>query len=344
MLPDPDYESYLSLLTRFLRLSPSQRDEIRRELRAHMEEAIEAQLERGVPRDEAVRRALDDFGDAAELAARFSSIGGRKRWIMKGTAAAACIGFVALAFNSLPTWNGGASPAAPRTPDTALQSVAAAAQPRQDADDAARDRLIFEALETRVPEVSFEAVPLKDVIFWMSEVTGIRNFHVQWSRLEENGIEPERPLTIDLADVTAERLLRLVLNEAGHDVELGYAVLDGILIISTADELPRNIHVEVYDVRDLLTRRRSTARDPLTHNDVLTPRKTDVLIENAASADPESELTSLIVDAVAPASWQVNGGTEYIQVYHGSLVVRQSESVHAELARLLAALREPKKD
>ena len=84
MLSDPDYDAYLSLLTRFLRLSPSQRDEIRRELRAHMEEAIEAQLECGVPRDEAVRRALEDFGDAAELAARFSSIGSRRRWIILG--------------------------------------------------------------------------------------------------------------------------------------------------------------------------------------------------------------------------------------------------------------------
>lgn len=338
MLPDPDYESYLSLLTRFLRLSPSQRDEIRRELRAHMEEAIEAQLERGVPRDEAVRRALDDFGDAAELAARFSSIGGRKRWIMKGTAAAACIGFVVIGFNNLPTWFGGPSP----TADTRVSHIEMPAQPRLDDDDG--DRPILEALETRVPEINFEAVPLKEVFEWISEVTGIKNFHVQWSRLEENSVDRDRPISIQLADVTAERLLRLVLNEASDDIELGYAVIDGILIVSTAEDLPRNIHVEVYDVRELLTRAQHSLYDPLTGGKVLVPRKTDVVIEDAVSAGPGRELVDMIRNVIEPNSWQANGGVEYIQVYHDSLVVRQSESVHAELARLLAALREPKKD
>ncbi len=52
----------------------------------------------------------------------------------------------------------------------------------------------------------------------------------------------------------------------------------------------------------------------------------------------------MIRNAIAPDSWQANGGTEYVQVYQGSLIVRQSEAVHAELGRLLAALREPKKD
>ena len=345
MLSDPDYDAYLSLLTRFLRLSPSQRDEIRRELRAHMEEAIEAQLERGVPRDEAVRRALEDFGDAAELAARFSSIGGRKRWIMKGTAAAACIGFVALAFNNLPTWNGDASPTAARTADTALQSVAAAVQPHQDTDDADRDRRIFEALNKRVPEVAFDSVELEPVFDWFSEVTGIRNCHVQWSRLEEAGIERGTPISMRISDLRAERILRFILTEASNDhVDLQYAVFDGILVISTPEGFQRNLHIEVYAVDDLPTHTRRSARDPLTGADVLTPRKTDVAVEDVAPAEPESDLINLIQNAVAPDTWSANGGSGYIQVYHGSLVVRQSEAVHAELARLLAALREPKKD
>jgi hypothetical protein len=38
---DADFESYLDLLSRFLRLSRRQREDIRRELRAHLEDAIE---------------------------------------------------------------------------------------------------------------------------------------------------------------------------------------------------------------------------------------------------------------------------------------------------------------
>ena len=214
MLPEPDYESYLSLLTRFLRFSPSQRDEIRRELRAHMEEAIEAQLERGVPRDEAVRRALDDFGDAAELAARFSSIGGRKRWIMKGTAAAACIGFVALAFNNFHITPGPQQPAA-----AGLLNSETASAHRQNDEDAQRDRKVFQALAKRVPEVNFKDQPLDEVMDWLGELTGV-NVHVQWSRLEDNGIERDAPVSMKMRDIKIERVLRLVLNGVSPDLEV----------------------------------------------------------------------------------------------------------------------------
>ncbi|MCH7873299.1 MAG: hypothetical protein IID33_16510 [Planctomycetes bacterium] len=295
-----------------------------------------------MPRDEAVRRALEDFGDAAELAARFSSIGSRRRWIMKGTAAAACIGFVVLGFNNLPTWLGGPSPAADAP---VIQTTPVAQRHPVGNDDDDRDRRIFEALDTRVPELSFEEIPLEQVFDFIAEITGIRNFHVQWSRLEEAGIERMTLVTMKVNDLRAERVLRFILNEVSNDhAELQYAVVDGILIISTADELPRNIHVEVYDVRDLLTHAQHSLYDPLTRGKVLAPRKTDVVIEDAVSAAPGKELVDMIRNAIAPDSWQANGGTEYIQVYQGSLVVRQSDSVHAELARLLAALREPRKD
>ena len=67
-MSEQEFESYLRLLGRLLRLSDEQREAIRHELEDHMAERLAELLERGYTRDEAVATALDEFGDAAALA------------------------------------------------------------------------------------------------------------------------------------------------------------------------------------------------------------------------------------------------------------------------------------
>ncbi|MEM8782346.1 MAG: permease prefix domain 1-containing protein [Planctomycetota bacterium] len=67
-----EFEHYLSLLARMLRLTPSQRDAIADELRTHLEERLDELQQEGHDRDEAIRLALDEFGDANALAADFA--------------------------------------------------------------------------------------------------------------------------------------------------------------------------------------------------------------------------------------------------------------------------------
>ena len=86
-MSDREFEHYLALLTRLLRLGGKQREKIAGELRAHLEDRLEELLARGVSREEAVRRALEEFGDAAGLAAEFVSLSRnrRRRWLMRLT-------------------------------------------------------------------------------------------------------------------------------------------------------------------------------------------------------------------------------------------------------------------
>ena len=67
-MPEREFELYLSVLSRLLRLNPQQKDAIADELRDHLEERFEELVRSGVPRDDAIRQALDEFGDAAGLA------------------------------------------------------------------------------------------------------------------------------------------------------------------------------------------------------------------------------------------------------------------------------------
>src|SRR6266446_7021158 len=103
-MPEQDFELYLSLLSRFLRLRPAQRDEIADELRDHLEARLDELAARGLSRAEAIRAALDEFGDAAELANHFTRAARtrKRRLIMRLTfgsvAALAALLLVATAF------------------------------------------------------------------------------------------------------------------------------------------------------------------------------------------------------------------------------------------------------
>lgn len=91
-----EFDNYIALLGRALKLSPAQRDAIADELRDHMEQRLAELTERGVDREHALTIALEEFGDANALAGEFTEINHdlHRRRIMRytlTTVSAACI-------------------------------------------------------------------------------------------------------------------------------------------------------------------------------------------------------------------------------------------------------------
>ena len=86
-MSDHEFENYLALLSRLLRLSGKQRDQISEELRAHLEDRLDELIARGVSHEAAVRQALEEFGDAAGLAGQFVAISRnrKRRWLVRLT-------------------------------------------------------------------------------------------------------------------------------------------------------------------------------------------------------------------------------------------------------------------
>jgi hypothetical protein len=105
-MSDHEFENYLTLIGRLLRLSSAQREVIGEELRDHIESRLSELTSRGLTHAEAVRIALDEFGDAAGLAAHFSSIAQtrKRRMIMRCTVASvtALAAALVLAFSLWP--------------------------------------------------------------------------------------------------------------------------------------------------------------------------------------------------------------------------------------------------
>jgi hypothetical protein len=73
-MSEQEFDRYLKRLCRGLGLTSRQRGQISDELRDHLEERLAELASCGVPRDQAVLQALDEFGDASVLAGRFTTI------------------------------------------------------------------------------------------------------------------------------------------------------------------------------------------------------------------------------------------------------------------------------
>lgn len=304
MIPDNEFESWLALLSRFLRLKPGQREELARELRAHMEDALEELIEAGVPRERAVIQVLEDFGDAAEVAARFHRIGRKRRWLMQSMVVAACmLSSLAIVTSFGPPAQPAAAQDGLRLGDRSVVVTVADRAGGSSASDGLRERM-----NKPLPQVSFDETPLREVFEFLAASANL-NIYVRWGDFEGLGVDRDHPVTLRLSEVSPERVLRLLLSDVG-DGQLTAEIDENVLMIGARGEvMPRQITV-IYDVADLLE-----------HCD-------------------QSEIEEVITGVVSPDTWDVNGGRGHLQALSNVLVVLQGERQHAEIAALLRAIRQ----
>ena len=196
---------------------------------------------------------------------------------------------------------------------------AAAAEPP--APDEA-SRRAFAALR-RSTDVQFEAVPLSEVLAWFRDAAAVNCF-INWRALEAAGIDHDAPVTLHLKNVSFEQALRYALRDAGGGtVRLDFAVVDGVVNISTAEDLGRDATVRVYPIAGLLAVVPTTA-------------PSESLFSDEQRAD---RIRKLIMDNVDPDSWRESGGTiGLVSELNGKLVITQTEGNHAAIRKLLDEL------
>ena len=260
-MSEHEFESYLTLLSRTLRLSRSQREAIASELRDHMQERLDELVKLGMSQTQAAQIALEEFGDAAGLAAEFVSISRdqRRKRVMKCTAVSmSCVIVVAMLLATF--W-----PSSPHVPGVA-QVVAqdeGGASPNTPADDQGQTKeatneenntLTKNKLAKRI-EAKFEETPLEDVIQYLGELHDIE-FYVNKTSLDELGVAVDSPVTLALKRVRGDMLLNLLLDQ----LDLVYIVRDGIVIVTTEEDIETVMEVRVYNCRDLLEM--SSAKSP----------------------------------------------------------------------------------
>uniref|UniRef100_A0A7C4QX10 Type II/III secretion system secretin-like domain-containing protein n=1 Tax=Schlesneria paludicola TaxID=360056 RepID=A0A7C4QX10_9PLAN len=232
------------------------------------------------------------------------------------------------------------------------------------------ERQIEQSLEKRI-SLHEENVPLAEVIKKIATVADI-NIHFDPLGLEDEGITSTTPVSIDVDGIKVKSALNLMLEP----LQLGYMVKDEVLMITSRMRQQGDLVTATYSVADLVIPIPNFVPSPSVLSPNALSRSggmgggqmsvppagqpfaqvaPDALgglagvpgldanerLRGAAPTPDFNTLVDLITTTVAPDSWQEVGGNGSIRHYETtlSLVVRQTQKVHEEIADLLTQLR-----
>lgn len=203
----------------------------------------------------------------------------------------------------------------------------------------AENRLIESLLAGATLKVSGQ--PLIRVIDAIEQIDPRLKVFVNWSALEGGGIEKgpliDRPLLSGSADKVLAAALKQASDELGKDDPFAYAVIDGIVHISTASDLSRHVETRIYILPAAglhpQWRLRRAGYTLFMESD---EAEADYLNEADREQFMET-LTTLIQDVAGnPHDWEAYGG-EYARIrpVHGALFIRATRATHKEVHTLL---------
>jgi general secretion pathway protein D len=230
----------------------------------------------------------------------------------------------------------------------------------------AADQAVAAQLDRRLPDVKFDAVGFSDVVDFLRDLTNA-NIFVNWRALEAAGVDKNAPVTARLRDVPFSKVLRTILDDvSGGTAKLGYTIDEGVITISTEDDLSKNTSTRVYDIRDLIIDVPDFAEAP-SFNLSSSNNSSGTTVGtsgggggggggsnlfgggggggNETNGPTRQELVEAIIkliqDTVASDTWKDNGGNVgSVRELGGQLIVTQTPENQRALVKLLDQLRE----
>jgi hypothetical protein len=200
-----------------------------------------------------------------------------------------------------------------------------------------------------VPDVSFIDQPFESVMRWVESYSGA-NVLVKWEILEAAGLDRTKSITLRANGLRLSQVLWLALNSAGGtDLILAYRASGSMIVISTKEDLGKEMLTRVYDVSDLLlTIPRFSGESQLDASQALNAGGggggglfsggTENTLEDEDGGDgiaggPNMQrLIEIITMTVEPDSWAQNGGNGTVQSFRNLLVIRNTIAVHQQIA------------
>lgn len=221
-------------------------------------------------------------------------------------------------------------------------------------------------LKERLPEVRIQQQPFEQVIEWLAEMQNV-NIAVDWTDLQDNGIERDAALDINLVNLTFRTILEEVLAQVGGETELAYAVGEGLLRVATKEKLDKDKLILIYDIRDMLVnipRASRMASFDVTQgmgqqgsgqgggggqgmfgegNQQGGQRGGQDQYDQGGlgSAELIQRIMDIIRQTVEPDSWrETGGGDASIRELNGQLIIYNTSDSHRQVSDLLSQLRE----
>jgi beta-lactamase regulating signal transducer with metallopeptidase domain/tetratricopeptide (TPR) repeat protein len=195
----------------------------------------------------------------------------------------------------------------------------------QNSDLSKEDRTAQAQLERELPNVQFDAVPLADVISSLQDAGGVEIL-VNWAALKTVNIDKKTPVTISSSGGKFGKVLHLVLDQvAGGLDKLDFTVSDGIVEITTEEDLASVTITIVHDLRGLLVQ-------PVPGED-----------KDKAASQISGQIDRLekhIEATISPQTWKTNNpkASGNIDDWNESLIITQTPKVQQDVNALLKKL------
>ncbi|HEY4311493.1 MAG TPA: hypothetical protein VGN12_18740 [Pirellulales bacterium] len=156
-------------------------------------------------------------------------------------------------------------------------------------------------------ELEFADTPLSDVVDYIKSKHEIE-LQLDSKGLADAAVDPAVPITKSLKGISLRSSLHLILDE----LDLTFAIVDQILLITSKEKAATILSTEVYRVRDI--------------------------VGNQDKVRRTAQLTDLLTGTVQPKSWDTSGGSGTIKAYRDLLVISQTFAAHEEIHTLLEEL------
>lgn len=225
--------------------------------------------------------------------------------------------------------------------------------------EAEENRKALAVIQSKRIPVNFNETPLENVLDFIKAVTQL-NVDTDWQALENAGVDRGAPITLNLTNVPVETILNRVCEKASPDPLTGAAwnVTDGVLTISSREQINKQKAIVIYDIRDLIvevpnytnsyeldlqqalqqagqTGGGGGGQSPFQENDQGEEEQRRTLQERT------QEILDIITTNVDSEGWRENGGdVGYVQQLGGLLIITNTPANHRSINGLLAKLRE----
>lgn len=299
----PNVDSWLDLFDRLLQLPAQHKLSIRDELRSHLTERIRDLMLTGTDRDVAMRQAINELGEAAELAERFRRANHypRRRLLMNTLLAGVCTTIVIGAVAVMNTSGSGSNAAAP---------AFFAAQQDHDDQRATLDTIYINVTTDMSPRQIVDAIVATEKI----------GVFIDWAPLEEIGMRPDEPLGLSGKEIPVAMVMREMSRRLGPWDELDWRVNDRVLMIDTrhAWDLRERI-IASYDIESIVNRLQNQY--------------------NTEYSDAIDQIRSVLINLVDPEQWvEMGGDIGQIEIVGGRMFVQAPLRMHEKVAWILNEL------
>ncbi len=335
--PTTTISSWLAMVSGMLPRGQAQA--IRDEIETHLTDRVRDLMVGGMTENEATKRAIAEFGEAADMAAKYRAVQSepQRRLLMYGSIFAACGAALALSIAAI-TGAGGAGGARTQPPVRTAQGVPVLsdipvigalyqkedAQPGEQGNVKLAVTFLTQPASKEIADVRFDAnfkdASAADAFEFIGKVVN-KPVNVNWKSLEELQVHRDARINLQAKHTGIEAVLRAASESSNvTGAKIDWRLTDGVLEIASREFFDvREIRLTIYDISPIIAARIETY--------------------NEERAKIVEEVTMLLREFVYPEGWRDNGGAlARLTVVGDRMFVEAPERYHTQIKWMLDQL------